>query len=102
MNVQLYIYDLSKGLARNMSAAFLGVQIDAIYHTSVVFEGIEYTYDGGVKTVKPGETHLGKPLQILELGKTDLPMDVILEYLDSLKEIYTFEVNSPVISTLPP
>ncbi|KAM0147426.1 hypothetical protein ACHAPG_010588 [Botrytis cinerea] len=91
MNVQLYIYDLSKGLARNMSAAFLGVQIDAIYHTSVVFEGIEYTYDGGVKTVKPGETHLGKPLQILELGKTDLPMDVILEYLDSLKEIYTFE-----------
>ena len=85
-----------------MSAAFLGVQIDAIYHTSVVFEGIEYTYDGGVKTVKPGETHLGKPLQILELGKTDLPMDVILEYLDSLKEIYTFEVNSPAISTLPP
>ncbi|KAF7875109.1 hypothetical protein EAF04_002281 [Stromatinia cepivora] len=91
MNVQLYIYDLSKGLARNLSGAFLGVQIDAIYHTSVVFEGIEYTYDGGVKTVRPGETHLGKPLQVLELGKTDLPMDVILEYLDSLKAIYTFE-----------
>ncbi|CAD6439525.1 123e1eb5-9b6d-4d6f-bd95-90e901397d17 [Sclerotinia trifoliorum] len=91
MNVQLYIYDLSKGLARNLSGALLGVQIDAIYHTSVVFEGIEYTYDGGVKTVRPGSTHLGKPLQVLELGKTDLPMDVILEYLDSLKAIYTFE-----------
>ncbi|KAF7957500.1 hypothetical protein EAE96_003077 [Botrytis aclada] len=91
MNVQLYVYDLSKGLARNLSGALLGVQIDAIYHTSIVFEGIEYTYDGGIKTVKPGETHLGKPLQIIELGKTDLPMDVILEYLNSLKEIYTFE-----------
>ncbi|ESZ99386.1 hypothetical protein SBOR_0256 [Sclerotinia borealis F-4128] len=91
MNVQLYIYDLSKGLARNLSGALLGVQIDAIYHTSVVFGGIEYTYDGGVKTVRPGETHLGKPLQVLELGKTDLPMDVILEYLESLKAIYTFE-----------
>ncbi|KAI9646898.1 hypothetical protein NHQ30_004898 [Ciborinia camelliae] len=91
MNVQLYIYDLSKGVARNFSAAFMGVQIDAVYHTAVVFGGIEYTYDGGVKTVKPGCTHLGKPMQVLELGKTDLPMDVILEYLESLKAIYTFE-----------
>ncbi|QSZ35861.1 hypothetical protein DSL72_006983 [Monilinia vaccinii-corymbosi] len=91
MNIQLYIYDLSKGIARNLSGAFLGVQVDAVYHTSIVFGGIEYTYDGGVKTVRPGETHLGKPLQVLELGKTDLPMEVILEYLDSLKEIYTFE-----------
>ncbi|PQE16840.1 pul domain-containing protein [Rutstroemia sp. NJR-2017a BBW] len=91
MNVQLYVYDLSRGVARNLSGALLGIQIDAVYHTSIVFAGVEYVYDGGVKTVRPGETHLGKPLQILELGKTDLPMDVILEYLESLKSIYTLE-----------
>ena len=101
MNVQLYIYDLSKGLARNLSGALLGIQIDAVYHTSIVFEGIEYTYDGGIKTVRPGETHLGKPLQVLELGKSDLPMDVILEYLESLKAIYTFEVNRPAVRHSP-
>jgi desumoylating isopeptidase 1 len=27
----------------------------------------------------------------LELGTTDLPMDVIMEYLESLKEVYTAE-----------
>jgi hypothetical protein len=42
MDVELYVYDLSQGLARNMSAALIGVQLDAIYHTSIVFEGIEY------------------------------------------------------------
>jgi len=89
MNVQLYVYDLSGGIARNMSAVLLGVQVDAIYHTSIVMGGIEYTYDGGIKTVSPGQTHLGPPLQTIELGVTDLPMDVIMEYLESLKRIYT-------------
>ncbi len=31
-------------------------------------------------------------MEIIELGETDLPMEVILEYLESLKEIYTPEV----------
>lgn len=93
MNVQLYVYDLSGGIARNMSAALLGVQIDAIYHTSIVMESIEYVYDGGLRTVEPGKTHLGPPMRIIELGKTELPMDVIMEYLDSLRDIYTAEVR---------
>lgn len=91
MKVQLYVYDLSGGIARSMSAAFLGVQIDAIYHTSVVMEGVEYVYDGGIKTVRPGSTHLGHPMQVLDLGTTGLPMDVIMEYLDSMREIFTPE-----------
>lgn len=92
MNVQLYVYDLSGGMARSMSAAFLGVQIDAIYHTSIIMEGVEYVYDGGIKTVRPGSTHLGHPMQILELGITELPTDIIMEYLDSMRDIYTPEV----------
>ncbi|KAG4439831.1 hypothetical protein IFR05_004680 [Cadophora sp. M221] len=91
MRVQLYVYDLSNGLARQLSAAFIGIQIDAVYHTSIVMEGIEYVYDGGIRTADPGRTHLGRPMQVLELGTTNLPMDVIMEYLDSLREIYTEE-----------
>jgi len=56
MNVELYVYDLSKGMARNVSAALIGIQIDAIYHTAVVMGGVEYVYDGGVRTVAPGKT----------------------------------------------
>jgi desumoylating isopeptidase 1 len=92
MDVQLYVYDLSNGLARSLSPAFLGIQIDAVYHTSIVMEGVEYVYDGGIKMVNPGKTHLGRPMEILQLGKTQLPFDVILEYIESLKEIYTIEV----------
>ena len=92
MNVQLYVYDLSNGLASAVSFSLLGVQIDAVYHTGIVMGNIEYVYDGGIKTVSPGKTHLGQPKQILELGTTNLPMDVIMEYLDSLKQVYTAEV----------
>ncbi len=42
MEVELYLYDLSRGMARNMSASLIGTQLDAIYHTSIVLEGVEY------------------------------------------------------------
>jgi hypothetical protein len=34
-------------------------------------------------------------MEVIELGRTALPMEVILEYLESLKEIYTAEVRFP-------
>ncbi|KXX79032.1 Desumoylating isopeptidase 1 [Madurella mycetomatis] len=91
MDVYLLIYDLSRGLARQMSTTLLGFQLDAIYHTSIRLNGMEYVYDGDVVAIIPGSSHLGQPLQELHLGKTQLPMDVIAEYLDSLREIYTVE-----------
>jgi hypothetical protein len=94
MNIQLYVYDLSNGLARAVSAGLLGTQIDAVYHTSIVFEGVEYVYDGGIKFIAPGRSHLGRPMDVIELGKTELPMEVIMEYIESLKEIYTADVRS--------
>ncbi len=38
-------------------------------------------------------THLGKPMQVLKLGRTSLPMEIIMEYLESLRPIYTAEVE---------
>lgn len=93
MLVQLYVYDLSNGMARAISAALLGTQIDAVYHTSIVMDGIEYVYDGGLKTIDPGGSHLGRPIQVIDLGTTNLPLDVIMEYLESLREVYTEEVG---------
>lgn len=93
MDVHLLVYDLSNGLARQMSQNLLGFQLDAIYHTSIELGGIEYVYDSGINTIKPGTSHLGKPLQRLQLGQTELPMEVITEYLESLREIYTPQVS---------
>ncbi|KAF2871539.1 PPPDE putative peptidase domain-containing protein [Massariosphaeria phaeospora] len=91
MDVQLYVYDLSQGMARSMSRQFLGTQIDAVYHTSIVMDGIEYFFGQGVHTCRAGTTHHGKPMETITLGQTALPMEVILEYLESLKTIYTAE-----------
>ncbi|KAK7519379.1 putative thioredoxin [Phyllosticta citriasiana] len=91
MDVELYVYDLSKGLARQLSRQFLGIHIEAVYHTSIVFGGIEYFYGAGVQTCYPGTTHHGAPEEIIPLGKTQLEMGDILEYLESLKKIYTPE-----------
>lgn len=33
-------------------------------------------------------------MEIIPMGRTDLPLEIILEYLESLKQIYTAEVGS--------
>ncbi|KAI0833070.1 P-loop containing nucleoside triphosphate hydrolase protein [Hypoxylon sp. FL0890] len=89
MDVHLLVYDLSNGLAKQLSLGLLGFQLDAIYHTSIELQGKEYVYDSGINVIQPGSSHLGPPLERIYLGQTQLPMEVILEYLDSLREVYT-------------
>lgn len=95
MDVHLLVYDLSRGLARQMSMGILGFQLDAIYHTSIELEGREYVYDGGIMSIIPGTSHHGKAMERLHLGQTHLPMDVVHEYLDSVRPIFTAEVRLP-------
>lgn len=91
MEVQLWIYDLTQGMARQLSMPLLGMQIDAVYHSSLVFDGIEYFFGAGVQTCYPGTSHHGQPMEKVNMGTTHLPIETILDYLDGLKEIYTPE-----------
>lgn len=70
-----------------------GIQIDAIYHTSLVFGGVEYFFGQGLHRTVPGTTHHGQPMEKLHMGRTELPIEVIHEYLESLAQIYTPEVG---------
>lgn len=70
-----------------------GIQIDAIYHTSLVFGNVEYFFGQGIHRTVPGKTHHGQPMEKLRMGRTELPMEVIQEYLESLAQIYTPEVR---------
>ena len=76
-----------------MSASFLGTQIDAIYHTSLVFGDVEYFFGAGIQTSYPGGTHHGRPMEVVRMGRTELDLETILEYLESLKSVYTHEVR---------
>lgn len=95
--VQLYIYDLSNGLARQMSMALIGkqvcmcgqsppgaspsallcnpltpkfflVQLEGVWHTAVVVGGREYYYGQGIQDAPAGSSPFGNPLQVVDLG----------------------------------
>lgn len=52
--VQLYVYDMTNGVAAVMSQMLLGQQIDGIWHTAVVVYGREFFYGGsGIQSCMP-------------------------------------------------
>ncbi|MCJ8738497.1 hypothetical protein PDJAM_G00036510 [Pangasius djambal] len=86
-SVKLYIYDLSKGLARQLSPMLLGKQLEGVWHTSIVIHGAEYFFGGqGITNCPPGATLLGDPDAIVDLGNTEVPKDIFTEYVSSLRE----------------
>ncbi|KAI8888458.1 DUF862-domain-containing protein [Backusella circina FSU 941] len=89
--VKLYVYDLSQGMAKTMSRSLTGKQIDGIWHTSVVVYGQEFYFGQGIMNSMPGQTMHGRPLEMIDMGETFLPLEVFVEYLDSQRSIYTAE-----------
>ncbi|XP_012233828.1 uncharacterized protein [Linepithema humile] len=84
-SVELYIYDLTKGMAAMMSPILIGRQLDGIWHTAIVAYGREYFFgSGGIHSIRPGGTELGEPQRIEKLGETYLPYTVFLEYINGL------------------
>jgi len=56
--VILHLYDLSMGMASSLSQGILGIKIDMIPHTGVVFHNREYFYGGGIQAVPPHQVSL--------------------------------------------
>ncbi|XP_048507925.1 uncharacterized protein LOC105686408 isoform X4 [Athalia rosae] len=83
--VELYIYDLTNGMASMMAPMMIGRNLDGIWHTSIVAYGREYFYGPeGIQSVRPGGTQLHEPLKIEKVGDTYLPYSVFLEYINGL------------------
>ncbi|KAL1479232.1 hypothetical protein MTO96_052026 [Rhipicephalus appendiculatus] len=83
--VLLYVYDLSKGLAKKLSPALLGKELPGVWHTSIVVRGTEYYFGStGIDSCPAGTTTLQNPDRVVSLGRTELPHDVFLEYIRDL------------------
>ncbi|XP_063077200.1 desumoylating isopeptidase 1b [Engraulis encrasicolus] len=86
-DVKLYVYDLSKGMARQLSPALLGKQLDGIWHTAIVIHNEEFFFGGeGISSCPPGGTILGQPNSIVDLGETEVNEDIFMSYLMGLGE----------------
>ncbi|KAG6403150.1 hypothetical protein SASPL_135367 [Salvia splendens] len=92
--VSLNVYDLSQGLARQLSTTFLGKPIEGIWHTGVVVYGNEYYFGGGIQSAPAGSTPYGTPIRVIDLGTTHVPQDVFEVYLDDIGPRYTAETYS--------
>jgi len=85
--VELFVYDLTRGLARTLSPALLGKQIEGVWHTGVVAYGREYFFgSAGIESCSPGGTVLGEPDRIEVLGESQVPYQLFLEYIFGLGE----------------
>ncbi|KAL3531121.1 hypothetical protein ACH5RR_010443 [Cinchona calisaya] len=87
--VSLNVYDLSQGLARQLSTTFLGKAIEAIWHTGIVVYGTEYYFGGGIQQMPAGKTPYGTPIRVVDLGITHVPKDVFEIYLQEISPRYT-------------
>ncbi|KAJ0113445.1 hypothetical protein Patl1_01605 [Pistacia atlantica] len=92
--VSLNVYDLSQGLARQLSTTFLGKAIEGIWHTGVVVYGNEYFFGGGIQHTPAGTTPYGTPLRVVDLGVTHVPKDVFEIYLQEISPRYAAETYS--------
>lgn len=92
--VSLHAYDLSNGLARQLSMSFLGKAIEAIWHTGVVVYGTEYFFGGGIQRIPAGTAPYGSPMRVIDLGVTHVPKDVFEMYLEEISPRYTAETYS--------
>ncbi|XP_028413135.1 uncharacterized protein LOC114535989 [Dendronephthya gigantea] len=85
--VKLHIYDVSRGIAKQMSPLLLGKQIDGIWHTGIVIYEKEFFFGSdGIDYCLPCGTHLGAPDEIKDMGSTQIPEDIFQQYLIELSE----------------
>lgn len=89
--VTLALYDITNGLAKSMSMMFIGQQVDAVYHSSLIVYGRQYYFGGGICWDAPEQTPYGKPIQKIEMGTTEIPKEVFEDYIKDLGPKYTAE-----------
>jgi len=81
--VQAYVYDISNGMAAQMSPMLLGKKIDLIPHTGIVVFGKEYFFGSGPCVGEPGKTVPVSVSQVLDLGETGKVSEELEAFIDS-------------------
>ncbi|GAA5941745.1 uncharacterized protein JCM15063_002659 [Sporobolomyces koalae] len=90
--IQLFVYDLSNGLAQSLGPMLVGRPVEGIWHTSIVLYGIEIWFGQGIHAKSPpGTTHHGAPRKRIAMGDTQLDRDTFFEYIEGMRETYKAE-----------
>ncbi|XP_073134189.1 uncharacterized protein [Henckelia pumila] len=87
----LHVYDLSQGLARQLSTTCFGKAIEGIWHTGIVVYGNQYYFGRGIQNAPVGTPPYGTPLKVVDLGFTHVLKNVFEAYLQEIDHRYTAE-----------
>lgn len=88
-SVVLEVYDISGGMASQMSQGLIGKHLEGIWHTGLVVYGSEFFFGGGICEGKPKHTPYGTPVKEFNMGTTDIPEDVFRDFLNGIAGNYT-------------
>lgn len=87
--VELAIYDLSNGIARELSPAFIGKRIGGIWHTGICVYGREYYFGGGICVDAIGNTPFGGVESRHMLGTTNKSVFEFEQFLQSIQSRFS-------------
>lgn len=90
-NVNLFVYDISNGMARTLSPMLLGRVVEGVWHTSIVVFGKEFYFQGGIAIDQPKTTPFGQPVRTISMGVTELTEDDLNSYLFAIRDQFTPE-----------
>jgi hypothetical protein len=65
-----------------------------IRHTAIGVYGKEYYFGSGIQNNPIGQSLHGSPVQVMQLGYTQIPQDIFEEYLQEIQPRYTQETYS--------
>ena len=89
--VTINLYDLSQGMARQMSKPLLGKQLDGIWHTGIVVYNEEFFYSGGICRGISKQTPFGMPMKEIYLGDSNKSKQTFLNFLQTISHKFQME-----------
>lgn len=90
--VVVRVYDLSMGLAAQLSSSVLGTHIPLVPHTGVLVFGKEWFFSGGIQATDPSvfASTRGIPVgRTIDMGGTEVPEELFVEFLSERAPAYT-------------
>ena len=83
--VEVFIYDLSQGMARPLGPTLGLPNLEGVWHTSIVVHGTEIFFgSSGIEQCIPGSSRFGQPREKKNLGNTSIDMNTLTSYLQQV------------------
>ncbi len=86
--VTAYIYDLSHGYAKEYSKQNFGVQVDIVYHVSIVLNKKEYWFCESIQSSDAKKSSYGSPCKQIDFGVTEFSEESLLVTIENMREEY--------------